>query len=70
MNIVADIVNETIPEIEYERLKNLPESQLRPEEVHLVHVWELITPMKRDNHSLKNDITSLRNELKTNNEKY
>mmetsp|Transcript_13111 Transcript_13111/g.11189 ORF Transcript_13111/g.11189 Transcript_13111/m.11189 type:complete len:280 (+) Transcript_13111:316-1155(+) len=70
MNIVADVVNDTIPEIEYERLKALPESQLRPEEIHLVHVWELITPLKRDKHSLKNDIDSLRTELKSGNEKY
>jgi hypothetical protein len=53
LNIVSDIVNDAIPEIEYARLRDIPERELREEEAHLVHVWEMINPIKTDNKNLQ-----------------
>ena len=70
LNIVSDIVNGAIPEIEYARLRDIPERELREEEAHLVHIWEMITPLKEDNKSLQNEIGKLRDDFRQVNEKY
>jgi len=70
LNIVSDIVNEAIPEIEYARLRDIPERELREEEAHLVHVWEMINPIKTDNKNLQIEIARLRDEVRETNQKY
>jgi len=70
LNIVSDIVNDAIPEIEYARLRDIPERELREEEAHLVHVWEMINPIKTDNKNLQIEIARLRDEVRETNQKY
>jgi hypothetical protein len=48
MNILSDIVNEAMPEVEYIRLRDIPERDLREDESNIVHIWELVAPLKED----------------------
>lgn len=70
LNIVSDVVNGAIPEVEYARLRDIPDRELREEEAHLVHIWEMVTPLKEDKTNLQNEIGKLRDEVRTLNDKY
>jgi hypothetical protein len=69
LNILSDVVNDAIPEVEYFRLRDIPERDLREEESNLVHIWELVTPIKDDAKKLKAEIANLREEIRSLNDK-
>jgi hypothetical protein len=69
LNVLSDVINDAVPEVEYIRLRDIPEKDLREDESNLVHIWELVHPMKDDSKKLRSEIQTLRVEVKQVNEK-
>jgi progesterone-induced-blocking factor 1 len=70
LDILGDVVNDRIPENDYIRLRDLPERNLREDEANLVHIWELVFPLKHENSQLKVEMNKLREQIRQDNERY
>ena len=66
---VREMMSGMASESVYIRLKDLPEKELPPSEWIMVHVWEMLGPIKKDLEHHKRAESQLRDEIKILNDK-
>lgn len=69
LTVVREMMNGLVPLDSYLRLKNIPLKDLNPNEWVLVNTYELISPYVEENKKLKLENSTLRDEIRLQNEK-